>query len=59
MNTFDEILMQSSRGSFEKLHGKVHRYVTNTNHLPKDLRGPFKKNKGINSATCVPCTRKM
>lgn len=45
--------MQSSRDSFDKVYAKVHGNVSNTNHLLEDLRGPFKKNKGINSATCV------
>jgi len=45
--------MQSFRESFDKVYPKVHGNVSNTNHLLEDLRGPFKKNKEINSATCV------
>lgn len=45
--------MWSSREKFNKLSYKVHGNVSNTNHLIEDLRGPFKKNKGINSVMCV------
>lgn len=45
--------MQSSHESFYKLSSKVHSNISNTNYLIEDLRDPFKKNKGINSATCV------
>lgn len=50
---FNEILMKSFYESFGKLFSKVHGNISNTNHLIEDLCGPFKKNKGFNSATCV------
>lgn len=44
---FDEILIQSSRESFNKVYSKVHGNVSNNIRLMEDVPDPFKKNKGL------------